>query len=64
MCFFYSDISPGQWYQHYGSLLNENGADSSVNKELENSVDLFLEYHDKNCDQCNRIYQETNFHLM
>ena len=37
-----SDISPGQWYQHHDSLLNAKGVDSSVNKEFENSVDLFL----------------------
>ena len=34
--------------------------DSSVNKECENSVDLFLQDHDKNCDQCNRTDQENH----
>ena len=54
------DISPGQWYQHYDSLLNAKGVDSSVNKEFENSVDLFLQNHNKNCDQCNRRDQENH----
>ena len=54
-----SDISPGQWYQHYDSPLNLKGVDSSVNKEFENSVDLFLQDQDKNCDQCNRTDQEN-----
>ena len=55
-----SDISPGQWYQHYDSLLNAKGVDSSVNKNFENSVDLFLQDNDKSCDQCNRTDQENH----
>ena len=55
-----SDISPGQCYEHHDSLLNAKGVDSSVNKEFENSVDLFLQDHDKNCDQCNRTDQENH----
>ena len=57
---FCSDISLGQWYQHYDSLSNAKGVDSSVNKEFENSVDLFLQDHDKNCDQCNRPDRENH----
>ena len=55
-----SDISPGQWYQHYDSLLNAKGVVSSVNKEFENSVDLFLQDHAKICDHCNRTDQENH----
>ena len=55
-----SDISPGQWYQHHDSLLNAKGVDSRVNKEFENSVDLFLQDHNQNCDQCNRTDQENH----
>ena len=40
--------------------LNAKGVDSGVNKEFENSVDLFLHDHDKNCDQCNRTDQEDH----
>ena len=58
--FSYSNISPAQWYQHYDSLLNAKGVDSSVNKEFENSVDLFLQDHDKNCDQENKTDQENH----
>ena len=42
-----------QWYQHYDSV-------SGANKEFENSVDLFLQDHGKNCDQCNRIDQDNH----
>ena len=55
-----SDISTGQWYQHYDSLSNANGVESSVNKEFENSVDLFLQDYDNKCDQCNRTDQENH----
>ena len=54
-----SDISLGQSYQHYDSLLIAKGLHSGVDKEFENSVDLFLQDHHKNCDQSNRTDQEN-----
>ena len=61
MHFSCSVISPGQWYQHYDSLSNAKGADSSVNKGFENSIDLLLQDHDKYCDKCNKTDQENHF---
>ena len=50
-----SDISQGQSHQHY---------DSIGNKELEKSVDLFLQDHDKTVISTTEPIKKTIFHLM